>query len=116
MRWIELDVNNPDYVFAAIEAGALVKSHDGGRTRIDRVEGGVLYDTHTLATHQKMPKRVYFSAGDRYLEALITESHRRGLHQRGLSIIVTTSMALPLFQETLKMLDTYSYYTSKQQL
>jgi hypothetical protein len=39
MRWIESDVNNPDYVFAAIEAGALVKSHDGGRTRIDRVEG-----------------------------------------------------------------------------
>ena len=32
VRWIESDKNNPDYVFAAIEAGALVKSHDGGRT------------------------------------------------------------------------------------
>ena len=54
VRWIEPDVNNPDYVFAAIEAGALVQSHDGGKTWIDRVEGGP-YDTHALATHKKMP-------------------------------------------------------------
>ena len=40
VRWIESDVNNPCYVYAAIEAGALVQSHDGGRTWIDRVEGG----------------------------------------------------------------------------
>jgi photosystem II stability/assembly factor-like uncharacterized protein len=68
VRWIELDVNNPEYVFAAIEAGALVQSHDGGRTWIDRVEGGP-YDTHTMATHQKMPKRIYSSAGDGYFES-----------------------------------------------
>ena len=68
VRWIEPDKSNPGYVFAAIEAGALVQSHDGGRTWIDRVEGGP-YDTHTLATHQKMPKRLYSSAGDGYFES-----------------------------------------------
>jgi hypothetical protein len=35
IRWIEPDVNNVDYVFVAIEAGALVQSHDGGRSWID---------------------------------------------------------------------------------
>ena len=65
---LNLIKNNPDYVFAAIEAGALVKSHDGGRTRIDRVEGGP-YDTHTLATHQKAQKRLYSAAGDGYFES-----------------------------------------------
>jgi hypothetical protein len=68
VRWIEPDVNNPNYVYAAIEAGALVQSHDGGKTWIDRVEGGP-YDTHTLATHKKMPKRIYSSAGDGYFES-----------------------------------------------
>ena len=58
VRWIESDVNIPDYVFVAIEAGALVQSRDGGRTWIDRVEQGP-YDTHTLGTHQKAPKRLF---------------------------------------------------------
>ena len=68
VRWIELDVNVHDYVFVAIEAGALVQSRDGGRTWIDRVEQGP-YDTHTLGTHQKAPKRLYSSAGDGYFES-----------------------------------------------
>ena len=68
VRWIELDVNIPDYLFVAIEAGALVQSRDGGRTWIDRVEQGP-YDTHTLATHQKAPKCLYSSAGDGYFES-----------------------------------------------
>ena len=68
IRWIEPDANNPDYVFAAIEAGALVQSHDGGKTWIDRVEKGP-YDTHTLVTHSKAPKRLYSSAGDGYFES-----------------------------------------------
>ena len=68
VRWIEPDVNNFDYVFVAIEAGALVQSHDGGRTWIDRVKQGP-YDTHTLATHKKAPKRLYSSAGDGYFES-----------------------------------------------
>ena len=68
IRWIEPDVNNLDYIFVAIEAGALVQSHDGGRTWIDRVEQGP-YDTHTMATHKKAPKRIYSSAGDGYFES-----------------------------------------------
>jgi photosystem II stability/assembly factor-like uncharacterized protein len=68
VRWIEPDANNLDYVFVAIEAGALVQSHDGGRTWIDRVEQGP-YDTHTLATHPKAPRRLYSSAGDGYFES-----------------------------------------------
>ena len=68
VRWIEPDENNLDYVFVAIEAGALVQSHDGGRTWIDRVEQGP-YDTHTLATHPMAPRRLYSSAGDGYFES-----------------------------------------------
>ena len=68
VRWIESDPNNPDHIFVAIEAGALVQSRDGGRTWIDRVEQGP-YDTHTLATHPKAPKRLYSSAGDGYFES-----------------------------------------------
>jgi photosystem II stability/assembly factor-like uncharacterized protein len=68
IRWIEPDANNPDFVFAAIEAGALVQSHDGGKTWIDRNRQGP-YDTHTLATHSKAPERLYSSAGDGYFES-----------------------------------------------
>src|SRR5205085_1369558 len=39
-----------DRVFVAIEAGALVRTFDGGRTWRDRVRGGP-YDTHTAVTH-----------------------------------------------------------------
>ena len=68
VRWIEPDVNSSDYIFVAIEAGALVQSHDGGRTWIDRPKQGP-HDTHTLATHRKAPKRLYSSAGDGYFES-----------------------------------------------
>ena len=66
--WIEPDVNNSDYIFVAIEAGALVHSRDGGRTWIDRVRQGP-YDTHTLSTHKNEPKRLYSAAGDGYFES-----------------------------------------------
>jgi photosystem II stability/assembly factor-like uncharacterized protein len=69
IRWIEPDSSNPDYVFAAIEAGALVQSHDGGKTWMDRNEDLGPYDTHTLATHSKAPMRLYSSAGDGYFES-----------------------------------------------
>jgi photosystem II stability/assembly factor-like uncharacterized protein len=68
VRWIEPDVNSPGYVFVAIEAGALIQSRDGGRNWIDRVKQGP-YDSHTLATHRKAPKRLYSSAGDGYFES-----------------------------------------------
>ena len=45
VRWIESDVRVADRVFVAIEAGALVRTFDGGRSWRDRVRGGP-YDTH----------------------------------------------------------------------
>lgn len=68
VRYIESDRTKPDYLYVAIEAGALVQSHDGGKTWIDRVEGGP-YDTHTIATHKKEPGRLYSAAGDGYFES-----------------------------------------------
>ena len=68
VRWIEPDVNNKDYIFAAIEAGALIKSTDGGKSWKDKVKDGP-YDTHTLRTHKKVPQRLYSAAGDGYFES-----------------------------------------------
>jgi hypothetical protein len=68
VRWIEPDKTKPGYVYAAIEAGALVQSHDDGKTWIDKVEGGP-FDTHSLNTHKKMPGWLYSSAGDGYFES-----------------------------------------------
>jgi photosystem II stability/assembly factor-like uncharacterized protein len=68
VRWIESDKTKPGYVYAAIEAGALVQSHDRGRSWIDKVQGGP-YDTHTLVTHKKVPGWLYSAAGDGYFES-----------------------------------------------
>jgi photosystem II stability/assembly factor-like uncharacterized protein len=68
VRWIEPDPAVPGQVFVAIEAGALVRTPDGGRTWADRVSGGP-YDTHTAATHRLAPGRVYSAAGDGYFES-----------------------------------------------
>ena len=68
VRWIEPDVNNKEYIFVAIEAGALIKSVDGGKSWIDKAKDGP-YDTHTLRTHKKVPQRLYSAAGDGYFES-----------------------------------------------
>lgn len=68
VRWIEADASAADRVFVAIEAGALVRTFDGGRTWHDRVRGGP-YDTHTAATHPLAPGRIYSAAGDGYFES-----------------------------------------------
>lgn len=68
VRWIEPDPLVPGRVFVAIEAGALLRTPDGGRTWVDRVPGGP-YDTHTAATHRLAPGRVYSAAGDGYFES-----------------------------------------------
>lgn len=68
VRWIEADPAVPGRVFVAIEAGALVRTLDGGRTWIDRVRGGPI-DTHTAATSALAPGRVYSAAGDGYFES-----------------------------------------------
>jgi photosystem II stability/assembly factor-like uncharacterized protein len=68
VRWIEIDPVVPGRVFVAIEAGALVRTADGGRTWLDRVRGGPL-DTHTAATHAMAAGRLYSAAGDGYFES-----------------------------------------------
>jgi photosystem II stability/assembly factor-like uncharacterized protein len=68
VRWIEPDPTVAGRVFVAIEAGALVRTFDGGQTWLDRVDGGPI-DTHTAATHELAPGRVYSAAGDGYFES-----------------------------------------------
>lgn len=63
VRWITLDPAAPDRLYVCIEAGALVRSTDGGRTWTDRVPDGPA-DTHTLAAHPDSPGRLYSAAGD----------------------------------------------------
>src|SRR5258708_24505001 len=65
--WVTPDPLVARRVFAAIEAGALVRSLDGGQTWEDRKPGGP-YDTHTLVMHRLGPNRLDFAAGDGYFE------------------------------------------------
>ena len=57
VRWIEADVSVADRVFVAIEAGALVRTFDGGRIWRDRVRGGP-YDTQLATQAIAMPKSI----------------------------------------------------------
>src|SRR5260370_490470 len=50
VRWLEADVSVADRVFVAIEAGALGRTGDGGRSLPDRVCRGAS-PTHTALTH-----------------------------------------------------------------
>lgn len=68
VRYILLDPNVPRRLYVAIEAGALLRSDDGGQTWRDRVPGGPR-DTHTLAAHPNAPGRLYSAAGDGYFES-----------------------------------------------
>lgn len=63
VRWITLEPARPDRLYVCIEAGALVRSDDGGHTWTDRVSGGP-WDTHTLGVHPDAPGRLYSAAGD----------------------------------------------------
>jgi photosystem II stability/assembly factor-like uncharacterized protein len=66
VRWISPDPNVPERVFVAVEAGALIRSLDGGETWEDRTPDGPR-DTHTLATHKDAPDRLYSAAGDGFM-------------------------------------------------
>lgn len=66
VRWITPDPLVAGRVFVAIEAGALVRSQDGGQTWEDRVAGGP-FDTHTLLMHRLAPDRLYSAAGDGFM-------------------------------------------------
>jgi photosystem II stability/assembly factor-like uncharacterized protein len=66
VRWITPDPLQPSRIYAAIEAGALLRSFDGGETWADRTPDGP-FDTHTLAMHPHAPNRMYAAAGDGFL-------------------------------------------------
>jgi photosystem II stability/assembly factor-like uncharacterized protein len=66
VRWITPDPLVAGRLFVAIEAGALVRSLDGGQTWEDRQPGSP-YDTHTLLIHRMAPDRLYSAAGDGFL-------------------------------------------------
>jgi photosystem II stability/assembly factor-like uncharacterized protein len=68
VRWIACHPDHPDSLYVAIEAGALVRTDDGGETWRDRPEGS-RYDNHTLTTHPETPERVYTAAGDGYAQS-----------------------------------------------
>ncbi len=63
VRAIALDPNVGGRLYVAVEAGALVRSRNGGQSWTDRVDGGP-FDSHTLATPPQSPDRVYSAAGD----------------------------------------------------
>jgi hypothetical protein len=66
VRWITVDPAAPDRLAVCIEAGALVRSRDGGGTWTDRVPDGPA-DTHVLAAHPASPGRLYSAAGDGFM-------------------------------------------------
>ncbi len=66
IRWITCDPLVPGRIFAAAEAGALVRSLDGGETWEDRKPDGP-FDTHTLLMHRLAPNRLYSAAGDGFM-------------------------------------------------
>lgn len=68
VRWIACHPHEPERLWVAIEAGALVSTTDGGRTWHDRVPGGP-WDTHELAVHPEAPEHLRVSAGDGYFES-----------------------------------------------
>jgi photosystem II stability/assembly factor-like uncharacterized protein len=68
VRWIAPHPQDTDRLWVAIEAGALVRTWDGGRTWADRVESGP-WDTHELAVHPESPETLRVSAGDGYYES-----------------------------------------------
>lgn len=80
VRWIEPDPHVQGRLFAAIEAGALIRSYDAGETWLDRTPEGPR-DTHQLWIHPSSPDRLYSAAGDGYFESRdggITWRHSEG--------------------------------------
>lgn len=92
VRWIAVAPDDPDRLYVAVEAGAFVRSPDGGETWRDHPDSG-RYDNHTLATHPAAPERVYTAAGDGY--ALSTDRGETWTHpQTGLDHRYVWSVAV----------------------
>ncbi|MFC7176240.1 WD40/YVTN/BNR-like repeat-containing protein [Halosegnis marinus] len=67
VRWLAPDPTRAGRWYVAVEAGALVRTDDGGATWRDRVSGA-RRDTHELAVHPETG-RLYCAAGDGYAES-----------------------------------------------
>jgi photosystem II stability/assembly factor-like uncharacterized protein len=63
VRWIEPDPHESGRLYVGIEAGAFVRTEDGGSTWHDH-PSGARRDNHTLATHPDTEGLVYTAAGD----------------------------------------------------
>ena len=66
VRWLEPAPDRSRW-YAAIEAGALLRTPDEGATWRDRVPSGPR-DTHTITTHPDRPASAWVAAGDGYAE------------------------------------------------
>ncbi|ELZ26912.1 hypothetical protein C475_08256 [Halosimplex carlsbadense 2-9-1] len=78
VRWLEPDPHDPERLYVAIEAGALVVTADALASLDGETDGadfwrdrpeGARYDNHTLATHPDAEGRVYTAAGDGYAQS-----------------------------------------------
>ncbi len=92
VRWIACHPQLPGRLWVAIEAGALVRTDNGGRSWTDRVSGGP-YDTHELAVHPERPDTLRVSAGDGYFESHDGGSSWRTPHA-GLDVGYLRSVAI----------------------
>jgi len=68
VRWIAEAPDEPGRLYVAVEAGAFLRSPDGGETWLDHPEGA-RRDVHSIATHPDAPDCVYVAAGDGYAES-----------------------------------------------
>lgn len=63
VRWLEPDPSSPGRLYLGIEAGAFVRTDDGGDTWQDHPDGA-RRDNHTLETHPDAEGLIYTAAGD----------------------------------------------------
>ena len=63
IRWIASHPTDADRLWAAVEAGALIRTRDGGESWLDRASE-LPYDTHELAVHPAAPDLLHSAAGD----------------------------------------------------
>lgn len=68
VSWIEPDPHDAHRLFVGIELGGVMRSTDKGAHWEDRKPDSQ-YDCHTLATHPRLPGRVYEAAGGGYAES-----------------------------------------------
>ena len=68
VRWIAGHPGDAGRLWVAVEAGALVRTPDGGESWLDRTTDGPR-DTHELAAHPDRPELLRVAAGDGYFES-----------------------------------------------